>query len=194
MADKSLEERFAALATESNDTFRLAIRAHALIDEKVGELLNYAFVAEMPSFLRGPTFQRKVDLCVALGLMSPSFANVINRFTALRNAIAHGGDEVSTQWANDIYSAAIKFQPSLGDLADVFPRSEEPHDLLKASLLVIWSGLGGCQDVAARRREETREALETRWAEAAELAVMLFQADLRFMRRSGMSIFDLESR
>jgi hypothetical protein len=39
--------------------------------------------------------------------------------------------------------------------------------------------------VAAKRREETRKDLETRWTEAAELGVMLFQADLRFWRRNG---------
>ena len=67
-----LEERLAALVGDTSDPFRLTIRAHALIDEKLDELLSCAFVGERPSFLRGPSFQRKVDLCVALGLMSPA--------------------------------------------------------------------------------------------------------------------------
>jgi hypothetical protein len=62
----------------------------------------------------------------------------------------------------------------------VIPRSEEPHDLV-----VIWAGLAGCEAVASERRDESLEALEGKWAEAAELAVMLLQADLRFARRSG---------
>jgi hypothetical protein len=180
-----LEERLGALVGNTSDTFRLTIRAHALIDEKVDGLLSYAFVAERPSFLRGPSFQRKVDLCVALGLMSPGFANLINHFTRLRNELAHGADDVSTERAKLIFSAAHEFQPSLADLSDVLPRSEEPHDLLQASLVVIWAGLAGCEAIAAKRRDETLEALETKWAEAAELGVLLFQADLRFARRSG---------
>ena len=163
----------------------MAIRAHALIGEKLDELLSYAFVGDVPSFLRGPSFQRKVDLCVALGLMSPAFANVINRFTKLRNDLAHGGDEASAQDAKEIHSALHEFQPSIADLADVFQSSEDPHDLLKSSLIVIWAGLLGCVEVAARRREETRDALETRWNEAAEFGVLLFQADVRFARRAG---------
>jgi hypothetical protein len=169
MTEDSSYERLAALAG-TEDTFRLAIRAHALIDEKLDELLSYAFVAERPSFLRGPTFQRKVDLCVALGLMSPAFANLINHVTKLRNELAHGGDEVSTERAKTIYSVAHEFQPSLADLADVFPRSEEPHDLLAASLIVICAGLAGCEMIAAKRREETLEALESRWTQAADSA------------------------
>lgn len=185
MTEGSLDERLAVLVSNTTDTFRLTIRAHALIDAKLDELLSYAFVTERPSFLRGPSFQRKVDLCVALTLMSPAFANLINHVTKLRNEIAHGADEVSTEQAKMIYSAAYEFQPSLADLSDVFPRSEEPHELLAASLIVIWAGLAGCEAVAARRRDETMDALKTRWAEAAELGVMLFQADLRFARRSG---------
>jgi hypothetical protein len=185
MAEESLEERFAALGDDAADTFRLTIRAHALMGEKLDELLSYAFVREVPSFLRGPSFQRKVDLCVALGLMSPSFANAINRLTKLRNAIAHGTDEASVEDVRELYSAVIEFQPSLRELADVFPGSEEAHDLLKTSLIVIWAGLLGCEGIAAKRRDETRDALETRWTEAAELGVLLFQADLRFRRRSG---------
>jgi hypothetical protein len=182
---ESLDEQLTTLLGSTTDTLRLTIRAHALIDEKLDELLSYAFVAERPHFLRGPSFQRKVDLCVALGLMSPAFANLINQFTTLRNDFAHGVDDVSTERAKLIFSAAHKFQPSLADLSDVFPRSEEPHDLLEASLVVIWAGLAGCEALAAKRRDETLEALETRWTEAAELGVMLLQADLRFARRSG---------
>jgi hypothetical protein len=123
----------------------------------------------VPSFLRGPSFQRKVDLCVALGLMSPAFANVLNRFTKLRNGLAHGGGEVAAQDAKEIHSALHEFQPSLADLADVFESPEDDHDnLLKSSLIVIWAGLLGCVAIAAERREETRDALETRWKEAAE--------------------------
>jgi hypothetical protein len=183
---ESLDERLAALVRNNTDTFRLTIRAHALIDEKLDGLLSYAFVAERPSFLRGPSFQRKVDLCVALGLMSPAFANLINHFTKLRNEIAHGADEVSAERAKLIFSVAHEFQPSLADLSDVFPRSEEPHDLLEASLVVIWAVLVGCEAVAAKRRDETLEALEAKWAEAAELGVMLFQADLRFRTKIGL--------
>jgi hypothetical protein len=182
---ESLDERFAAIGEGPPDTFRLAIRAHVLIGEKLDELLNFAFVDDVPSFLRGPTFQRKVDLCVALGLMSPAFANVINRFTKLRNDLAHGDDEISAQDAKEIHAALHEFQPSLADLADVLLSSDDPHDLLKTALILIWAGLLGCVDVAANRREETREALETRWKEAAELGVMLFQADARFARRAG---------
>src|SRR5512132_339965 len=182
---ESLDEQLATLVGNTTDAFRLTIRAHALIDKKLDALLSYAFVAERPSFLRGPSFQRKVELCLALGLISPAFANLINQFTKLRNDFAHGADEVSTERAKLIFSAAHEFQPSLADLSDVFPRSEEPHDLLEASLVVIWAGLAGCEALAAKRRDETLEALKTRWAEAAELGVMLFQADLRFARRSG---------
>ena len=111
--------------------------------------------------------------------------NLINHFTRLRNEFAHGADDVSTERAKLSFSAAHEFQPSLADLSDVFPRSEEPHNPLAASLVVIWAGLAGCEAVAAQRRDETLEALETKWAEAAELGAMLFQADLRFARRSG---------
>jgi hypothetical protein len=103
MASESLDERFAAIGEGEPDTFRLTMRAHALISERLDELLSYAFVGDLPSFLRGPSFQRKVDLCVALGLMSPAFADVLNRFTKLRNKLAHGGDEVSAQDAREIH-------------------------------------------------------------------------------------------
>jgi hypothetical protein len=185
LAKESVDERFAAIGDGPPDTFRLAIRAHALIGEKLDELLGYAFVGDVPSFVRGPSFQRKVDLCVALGLMSPAFANVINRFTKLRNELAHGGDEVSAQDAKEIHAALHEFQPSLADLADFLLNSEDPSDLLKTSLMLMWAGLLGCVAVAENRRAETREALETRWKEAAELGVMLFQADLRFARGAG---------
>ena len=42
---ESLDEQLAALVGNT-DNFRLTIRAHALIDEKLDELLSYAFVAE----------------------------------------------------------------------------------------------------------------------------------------------------
>ena len=67
MAKASREERLADLFGGA-DPFRLVIRGHALIDERLDELLAYAYVGEAPPFLRGPSFQRKVDLCVALGL------------------------------------------------------------------------------------------------------------------------------
>jgi hypothetical protein len=184
MAEASREERLADLFG-SADPFRLVIRGHALIDERLDGLLAYAFVGERPPFLRGPSFQRKVDLCVALRLMSSAFANLVNRLTKLRNEMAHAADEVTTRRVKVVYSAAYEFQPSLADLSDVFPRSDNPHDLLAATLAVIWVGLNGCEMVAAKRREETLKDLETRWTEAAELGVMLFQADLRFWRRNG---------
>jgi hypothetical protein len=184
MAKAAWAERLADLFGEE-DPFRLVIRGHALIDERLDELLAYAFVGETPQFLRGPSFQRKVDLCVALELMSSPFASLINRLTKLRNEIAHGGDEVTTGRVKVVYSAAHEFQPSLADLSDVLPRSDDPHDVLAATLVVIWAGLDGCEMVAAERREEMKD-LETRWTEAAELSVMLFQADLRFWRRNGI--------
>jgi hypothetical protein len=185
MAKASQAERLADLFGGA-DPFRFVIRRHALIDERPDELLECAFVGETPPFLRGPSFQRKVDLCVVLGLMSSPFASLINRLTKLRNEIAHGGDEVTTERVKVVYSAAHEFQPSLADLSDVFPRSDDPHDLLAAALVVIWAGLDGCEMVAAERREETLKDLETRWAKAAELGVMVFQADLRFWRRNGV--------
>src|SRR3954453_20998332 len=94
MTEASREERLADLFGGA-DPFRLVVRGHALIDDTLDELLAYAFVGERPSFLRGPTFQRKIDLCVALGLMSSAFANLVNRLTKLRNEIAHGADEVT---------------------------------------------------------------------------------------------------
>jgi hypothetical protein len=184
MAQDSRTERLADLFG-STDSFRLVIRGHALIDERLDELLAYAYVGEKPSFLRGPSFQRKLDLCVALGLISSPFASLVNRLTKLRNEIAHGADEVTTSRAKAVYSAAHEFQPSLADLRDVFPLSDDPHDLLAATLAVIWAGLDGAEMVAAERREETLKDLETRWREAAELGVMLFQAELRFFRKSG---------
>jgi hypothetical protein len=184
MTTASREERLADLFGGA-DPFRLVVRGHALIDERLDELLAYAFVGERPSFLRGPTFQRKVDLCEALGLISSPFANLVNRLTKLRNEIAHGADEVTTGRAEVVYAAADEFQPSLAELSDVFRRSDDPHDLLAAALVVIWAGLDGCEVVAAKRREETLTDLETRWKESAELGVMLFQADLRFWRRNG---------
>jgi hypothetical protein len=184
MTEASREERLADLFGGA-DPFRLVVRGHALIDERLDELLAYAFVDERPPFLRGPSFQRKVDLCVALGLMSSAFANLVNRLTKLRNEIAHGAEEVTTGRAEVVYSEAHEFQPSLAELSDVLPRTDEPHDLLVAALVVIWAGLNGCEMVAAKRREETLTDLETRWKEAAEVGVMLFQADLRFWRRNG---------
>lgn len=183
MATASRAERLADVFGGA-DPFRLVIRGHALIDERLDDLLAYAFVGERPTFLRGPSFQRKVDLCVALGLLSSGFASLVNRMTTLRNEIAHGGDEVTTSRAEIVYSAAHEFQPSLADLSDVFPRSDHPHDLLAATLALIWAGLDGCERVAAER-QETLKDLETRWKEAAELGVMLFQTDLRFWRRNG---------
>lgn len=184
MARASREQRLADLL-DGADPFRLVVRGHALVDERLDELLAYAFVSERPGFLRGPSFQRKVDLCVALGLMSSSFADLVDRLTKLRNEIAHGADDVTTRRAEVVYTAAHEFQPSLADLSDVFPRSDDPHDLLAAALAVIWAGLSGSEMVAAKRREETLKGLETRWTEAAELGVGIFQADLRFWRRNG---------
>jgi hypothetical protein len=184
MAKATREERLADLFGGA-DPFRLVVRGHALIDERLDELLAYAFVGERPPFLRGPSFQRKVDLCVVLGLMSSAFANLINRLTKLRNEMAYGADEVTTRRAKVVHSAAHEFQPSLADLSEVFPRSDDPHDLLAATLAVIWAGLNGCEMVAAKRREETLKDLKTRWTEAAELGEMLVQADLRFWRRNG---------
>jgi hypothetical protein len=63
------------------DPSRLVIRGHALIDERLDELLAYAYVGETPPFLHGPSFQRNVDLCGALGLMSSPFASLVNRLT-----------------------------------------------------------------------------------------------------------------
>jgi hypothetical protein len=185
MAKASRTERPADLLGGS-DPFRLVIRGHALIDERLDELLAYAYVGEEPPFLRGPSFQRKVDLCVALGLMSSPFASLVNQLTTLRNEIAHGADEVTTRRAQVVYSAAHEFKPSLADLGDVFPLSDDPHNLLAATLAVIWAGLDGCEMVAVKRQEEALKDLTTRWTQAAELGVMLFQADLRFWRRRGV--------
>lgn len=183
MTEAAREERLADLFG-GGDPFRLVVRGHALIDDRLDDLLAYAFVGERPAFMRGTSFQRKIDLCVALGLMSSAFANLINRLTRLRNEIAHGADEVTTERARGVYSAAHEFQPSLAEISDIFPRSDDPHDLLAATICLIWAGLDGCEVVAAQRRE-TLKNLETRWKEAAELRVMLFQADLRFWRRNG---------
>jgi hypothetical protein len=192
MAKASRAERPADLFGGA-DPFRLVIRGHALIDERLDELLAYAYVGERPPFLRGPSFQRKVDLCVALGLMSSPSASLVNRLTKLRNEIAHGGDEVTTRRVKVVYSAAHELQPSLADLSDVFPRSDDPHDLLAVTLAVIWAGLDGCEMVAAKRREETLKDLETRWTEAAELGVMLFQADLTSGEGTGSGLRRMSS-
>lgn len=102
----TVEGRFGALLVEEQDAFRLTIRAHALIDERVDELLALAFVKNLPGLMKGPNFKRKVDLAVALGLMSESFSALLLIVTKLRNDLAHGrADSVSPARAKLLFEA-----------------------------------------------------------------------------------------
>jgi len=165
------------LIRSERDTFRLTIRGHALIDEGLDSLLADAFVdKKIPGFLKGPTFKRKLELGLALGLIPPSLKEPIDRLSALRDKMAHGRiSEVSRTQALEVFASVTAVVPSLEEIRES-DDSMEPRYFLSLAIFVIWSALANAEQAARERREAIDAALSR--AELSPIAVAILQQQL----------------
>ena len=117
----------------------------------------------------------------------------IKPLTRLRIDLSHGRlDQIPMARASSVYGAIRTFRPELlDDVLDDEPFGpvDDPAILLRRVLGVIWAALGGCEMHARQRREQLDADIASGLTgeAAAELAVMLLEMDLRFVRRSGGS-------
>jgi hypothetical protein len=74
-----------------DDEFRLAIRAHAEIEQLVTLALVSVFVDQtMPDWMEHVGFKRDLSLAISLGLLPPAAKELVGPLTDLRNELAHG--------------------------------------------------------------------------------------------------------
>jgi hypothetical protein len=170
-------EEFHELLNSERDPFRLAIRGHAAIDAKIDEILEDAFVERMPDFLRGPSFHRKMEMVVALGLVPPSFRDPIARLTKLRNDFSHGKlVELDERRAKDLLDGLAALLPKIE--IEALPAGD-PRGALMLTIGIVWFGLVTCEKEARKHREDVKTALVRAKFGGSELAYMLGEAARR---------------
>ena len=145
-------------AFKEQDVFRLVIRGHAAIEEKIDITIQEAFNGSTPPELRRLPFKARLALFCALTGIPTRVVAPINALASLRHDFAHGRlDTLSRE----------RIQGVVVDFADVFPKSSErlavlpdPIEVLRLCLVSADEIINAAGDVARARREREKKALD----------------------------------
>jgi hypothetical protein len=147
-------KEFAAILAE-RDSFKLAIRGQSALEDTVNAAIIDAFVGVKPKLGELGSFDRRLKLAVALGIVGTELEKSLRALADLRNEFAHGKFEDLT---------LVRARKSL-DLArlpsevQVVLEHAEARVWLKVALLFAHSELCASIEFAKREREEARTAL-----------------------------------
>jgi hypothetical protein len=167
------EDAKAEALLHEEDPFRVVIRGYALIDDRLKNVLNAAFVGGTPDELSGLRLKSRLALAQALGFVAPEVAGAIKALGKIRHRLAHGSDEEVTK--SDVRSLFAEFKEILGDGVVEAEWGEIDHsseiDLLRAGVLTIWEWMGIDASRAVAKRAELDAALAEKRKQAGGLPV-----------------------
>jgi hypothetical protein len=120
------------------DTFRIAIRGHALLEEVMEQGIFDAFAGKMPKELKKPTLPVKFALFRALVLLPEGYVKPMMALTDLRNDFAHGRIKTLTEAkARRLARVWTESFPGAATLEEA-AETDEPRMLLNQLISVMY--------------------------------------------------------
>jgi hypothetical protein len=141
------------------DTFRLAIRAHAEVEQLVAMAIESLFVDHRtPDELKYLGFTRSLALAISLGLIPAEVKGLVKPLTDLRNDFAHTGGPVhlSPGRARQLLRAC---RPYLPEQIKQHLKNEPPITYLRLAAAVIYLQVADGVRVALAEREFAERAV-----------------------------------
>ena len=165
------EDAKAEALFHEEDPFRVVIRGYALIDDRLKNVLNAAFVGGTPDELSGLRLKSRLALAQALGFVAPEVAGAIKALGKIRHRLAHGSDEEVTK--SDVRSLFTEFKEILGDgvVEAEWGEIDSEIDQLQAAVWTIWEWMGIDASLAVAKRAELDAALAEKRKQAGRLPV-----------------------
>jgi hypothetical protein len=142
-----------------DDAFRLAIRAHAEIEQHLKLALQSRLLDQrMPDWLEHLGFARILSLAISLGLVPADVKELIKPLTALRNDFAHAGSpaELTPTRAKEVLRPC---RPYLSEEIKQLLKHEPPITYLQISVAIIYLEFAEAIKVAVAEREFAEAAV-----------------------------------
>jgi hypothetical protein len=150
------------VASEPIDSFRLAIRGFALLEDSLDAALGEAFGGELPADLRRTRFGIRVALAEALNLLPEQLKPAIGKLKEIRDAFAHGKiDDLSPSVGKELYAVVHALVPNLDEISPE-TKAAEPEYVL-GDLLLILELLADKAYARARERREHEAQVVREW-------------------------------
>jgi hypothetical protein len=157
------DEEFATLLTE-DDVFKLAIRGQAAVQAEIDAAITETFVDDAPKNLETfGGFETRLDLAVALGVVSSRSKPLIKALAELRDRFAQGDiSDLSPQRADALrrkFPSSDLASELAGDLRASLKRVR-PRVTLVYALILARASIDASATAARRRRDEADHLVE----------------------------------